>query len=174
MSEPTRTPTLWCLHILGPDDVIPAPSQAHAERAAQKVNEWAKKRLDDHAPRIEAVAAPWPHDAKSHADEVDTFIEQWLLPSGQVKALAQQPAAVDDIEAMREDAARYRWLRENCGYSGSGPHNGVQVIVYYADAGGGRHGIAYTGPCTRVGVIGIDCAIDKARAALRKQGAGHE
>ncbi|MEI2429159.1 hypothetical protein RDV84_23295 [Lysobacter yananisis] len=72
---------------------------------------------------------------------------------------------VTDSARDREDAERYRWLRQNCGYSGSGPHNGAQVIVYYADAGDGRHGIAYTGPSDRIGTMALDSAIDAARGA---------
>lgn len=67
-----------------------------------------------------------------------------------------------DYAGTKRDAERYRWLRENCGYSGSGNHTGAQVIVYYADAGGGKHGIAYTGPRQRVGIMALDDAIDAA------------
>lgn len=77
-----------------------------------------------------------------------------------------QPELVEFIRGLAQDAGRYRWLRENCGYSGSGPHTGAQVIVYYADAGDGRHGIAYTGPEHRVGIMAIDTAIDRAIDAM--------
>lgn len=77
-------------------------------------------------------------------------------------AVYASPAHTSDAR----DAARYRWLRENCGYAGSGPHNGAQVIVYYADVGKGKHGIAYTGPRQRVGIMALDDAID---AAMRQE-----
>jgi len=69
------------------------------------------------------------------------------------------------LREMKRDAERYRWLQQNCGYSGSGNHTGAQVIVYYADAGDGNHGIAYTGPRQRVGIVALDDAID---AAMRE------
>ncbi len=88
-----------------------------------------------------------------------------MLACRDVYVSTAPPSLGGEDKALREDAERYRWLRENCGYSGSGPHTGAQVIVYYADAGAGRHGIAYTGPRQRVGIVALDAAIDAARAA---------
>ncbi|UQA71923.1 hypothetical protein K1516_07385 [Stenotrophomonas maltophilia] len=78
---------LWCLHVLGMDDVHPAPSKAHAEKAAA----WHNEQFKDQAARlgisIEAKVVPWPHSAESHADGVAEFIPQWLIPQWQLDAL---------------------------------------------------------------------------------------
>lgn len=75
-------PTLWCLHILGPDDVHPAPSKEHAEVAAERFNQFILGRKDQHQhdPVCSAVVAPWPHSAASHAESVGKFMVEWLLP----------------------------------------------------------------------------------------------
>ena len=91
---------LWCLHVLGMDDVHPAPSKAHAEKAAA----WHNEQFKDQAARlgisIEAKVVPWPHSAESHADGVAEFIPQWLIPQWQLDALevnAKQPAQAVDL-----------------------------------------------------------------------------
>ena len=100
--------------------------------------------------------------AAAHAAEVghqSRCAQEWFYRFQKAEARA---------EAAERDAMRYRWLRENCGYSGSGPHTGAQVIVYYADVGNGKHGIAYTGPKQRVGIMAIDAAIDAAMATTEQ------
>ncbi len=69
---------LWCLHILGPDDVHPAPSKAHAEKAAALFNAHFDVIGDM---EVSAVVEPWPHSADSHAADVDKFCAEWLAPS---------------------------------------------------------------------------------------------
>lgn len=91
---------LWCLHVLGMDDAHPAPSKAHAEKAAA----WHNEQFKDQAARlgisIEAKAVPWPHSAESHAAGVAEFIPDWLIPQWQLDALeanAKQPAQAVDL-----------------------------------------------------------------------------
>lgn len=48
-------PALWCMHILGPDDVRPAPSKAHAEMAAAMHNEAFEERGERAGIMCEAV-----------------------------------------------------------------------------------------------------------------------
>lgn len=78
---------LWCLHILGPDDVHPAPSREHAERAAAAFNERFGPLATKDDVLMEAVAAPWPHDAESHAELVGQFIESWMIPRAHLAAI---------------------------------------------------------------------------------------
>lgn len=101
--QPVGVP-LWCLHVLGMDDVHPAPSKAHAEKAAA----WHNEQFKDQAARlgisIEAKVVPWPHSAESHAAGVAEFIPQWLIPQWQLDALeakADQPAQAVDLGAVR-------------------------------------------------------------------------
>ncbi len=86
--QPVGEP-LWCMHILGPDDVHAAPSKAHAEKAAAALNAFhaAREEQSEHDPKVEAVVAPWPHSAESHAESVADFIPGWLLPRWQVEAI---------------------------------------------------------------------------------------
>ncbi|HGM7097165.1 hypothetical protein JY407_05125 [Stenotrophomonas maltophilia] len=98
--QPVGQEPLWCLHVLGMDDVHPAPSKAHAEKAAA----WHNEQFKDQAARlgisIEAKVVPWPHSAESHAAGVAEFIPQWLIPQWQLDALeanAAPPAQAVDL-----------------------------------------------------------------------------
>ncbi|MEA9653040.1 hypothetical protein ABFU65_12205 [Xanthomonas campestris pv. raphani] len=91
--QPVGEP-LWCMHILGPDDVHAAPSKAHAEKAAAALNAFhaARAEQSEHHPKVEAVVAPWPHSVESHAESVADFIPGWLLPRWQVEAIQTNTA----------------------------------------------------------------------------------
>ena len=63
--------TLWCVHVLGADDVHPMASHAAAVANADALNMAVIGSLcQDVGILCFAYAAPWPHDAASHA--------QWL------------------------------------------------------------------------------------------------
>jgi len=105
--QPTGQGPLWCMHILGPDDVHAAPSKAHAEKAAAALNAFhaARQEQSEQDPKIEAVATLWPHSAESHAESVAAFIPGWMLPQWQVEAIrtnAPPARAVDhaDFKAL--------------------------------------------------------------------------
>jgi hypothetical protein len=72
---------LWCLHVLGPDSVIPMPDKATAEREAAKVNEFAevwKNRPDADPvtdPQMGGEAMVWPWEAERHAGMLPSVIE---------------------------------------------------------------------------------------------------
>lgn len=73
---------LWCVHVLGPDDVIAAPSEVEARRAVTHLEKFSRKL----APRAAAEglvgfqAAPWPHSAQAHAKDVVRFYTVTGLP----------------------------------------------------------------------------------------------
>lgn len=70
---------LWCLHVLGPDDVHPAPSKEEAERAAKFLSEY--YRDDPMDPPISFEAIPWMHSPESHAEGLKFFyVETGLSP----------------------------------------------------------------------------------------------
>ena len=56
--KPSNGEELWCLHILGPDDVHAAPSKEHAERAAERFNEIHGPVAASAGVMCRAVAAP--------------------------------------------------------------------------------------------------------------------
>ena len=70
--------TLWCVHVLGSDDVIAAPSHDAAVTHAHQVNRAVFSRVrEPNDVLCFAYAAPWPHSQKSHEDDV----KKWLQPN---------------------------------------------------------------------------------------------
>lgn len=70
---PADPAPLWCMHVLGPDDVYAMATQADAAATCAALNaEIAASGLvgAPGAPDIEAVVAQWPHSASSHADDL--------------------------------------------------------------------------------------------------------
>ena len=67
----------WCVHVLGPDDVMAAPSYTAAVIRAQDLN-VALHGKDDRPSDVLcfAVAAPWPHDHASHAESLRDWLKQ--------------------------------------------------------------------------------------------------
>jgi hypothetical protein len=58
----------WCVHVLGPDDVIAAPSHDAAVVRARTMNQELHGRARDVGDVLcFAYAAPWPHSAEDHA-----------------------------------------------------------------------------------------------------------
>ena len=69
--------TLWCVHVLGPDDVLAAPSHEAAAVHAHGINKAVFGRIgtpDDVL--CFAYAAPWPHSRESHAESVKNWLKQ--------------------------------------------------------------------------------------------------
>jgi hypothetical protein len=66
----------WCVYVPGPDDLIPMPDKATADRAAIRFNQWWKdyrtRRCNDDGvdlPDIPAaIVRPWPYDTDGHAE----------------------------------------------------------------------------------------------------------
>lgn len=71
---------LWCMHILGPDDVHAAPSKFHAEKAAAAFNERFGPISKETDVMCRAVVEPWPHSPESHAADVGKFCAEWFAP----------------------------------------------------------------------------------------------
>lgn len=78
----TSDEQLWCVHILGPDDVYPAPSKAEAERAvAHMQGFWQERHPADAAlGMIGFEAMPWPYSPGSHAKSVGEFYTEIGMP----------------------------------------------------------------------------------------------
>lgn len=67
---------LWCVHVLGPDDVMAAPSHNSAAITAHEMNKAFHGRVTTAADVLcFAYAAPWPHTPEDHAQAV----KQWLV-----------------------------------------------------------------------------------------------
>lgn len=93
-----QPPPLWCLHLLGPDDVHAAPSYEHAEKAVKRILEWeAERAAAPGTPSVNPVVAAWPYSASAHAEFVGDFIETFLVPKWQIEAL-------DRVEQLVRDA----------------------------------------------------------------------
>jgi hypothetical protein len=65
----------WCVHVKGPDDLIPAPSLELAEKASDLIN----AQFPDTASVIE-----WPYENDGHNDGLINFYEEF--PSLQEKS----------------------------------------------------------------------------------------
>lgn len=79
-------------------------------------------------------------------------------------ANARATRAEAELAAVREDAERYRWLRDNCVPCGGDeevPHARIRVCL--GRKGKNIHWFDLIGPRNRVGVISLDAAIDAAR-----------
>jgi hypothetical protein len=100
-------PTLWCVCVQGPDDVIPAPDFDTARRWANRMNALtdaaAKRRIDDeHMPICNSVVIRWPHDAASHA-EGPSDDDKWLLNEEEPAPLMQTWQPI--VTAPKDEAA---------------------------------------------------------------------
>jgi hypothetical protein len=69
--------TLWCVHVLGPDDVHAAPSHLAAVTHAHELNKHLYSRADKKCDDIMcfSYAAPWPHSKESHAKAVVNWLK---------------------------------------------------------------------------------------------------
>lgn len=63
-----KTETLWCMHVLGPDDVHAAPSKEAAQRACDRYYAHFGDQYPDVLLRF--VVAEWPHSPESHAEDL--------------------------------------------------------------------------------------------------------
>lgn len=68
---------LWCVHVLGPDDVMAAPSHDAAVVHARELNKAVFSRVEPHDDVLcFAYAAPWPYSADSHAESLKNWLKQ--------------------------------------------------------------------------------------------------
>lgn len=66
----------WCVHILGPDDVLAAPSHEAAVVHARELNKSIQKKYaGPNDVLCFAYAAPWPHDKEAHAEAVNNWLK---------------------------------------------------------------------------------------------------
>lgn len=68
---------LWCVHVLGPDDVYAAPCHDAAVVRAREMN----KSLHGRAGSPDdvlcfAYAAPWPHSREAHSEDVTKWMTE--------------------------------------------------------------------------------------------------
>lgn len=67
---------LWCVHILGPDDVLAAPSHDAAMVHARELNKALHGKASAPADILcFAYAAPWPHSRDDHAEAVKNWLK---------------------------------------------------------------------------------------------------
>ena len=68
---------LWCVHVLGPDDVLAAPSHDAAATHAREWNKVLHSRVGSPDDVLcFAYAAPWPHTPEAHAEAVKGWLQQ--------------------------------------------------------------------------------------------------
>ncbi len=66
---------LWCIHVLGPDDVIAAPSHAAAVEGAEKLNKalWSRENSPDDILCF-SFADVWPWSDEQHSEDVKNYV----------------------------------------------------------------------------------------------------
>jgi hypothetical protein len=68
---------LWCVHVLGSDDVMAAPSHSAAATHAHELNKALFARRSTPTDVLcFAYAAPWPHSREAHADDVKNWLKE--------------------------------------------------------------------------------------------------
>lgn len=68
--------TLWCVHVLGPDEVMAAPSHDAAVTHAHELNKAVFGRVTTPSDILcFAYAAPWPHSKASHAEDLQNWLK---------------------------------------------------------------------------------------------------
>lgn len=69
--EANANRVLWCVHVIGPDDVYAAPSHAAAVEQAGKLNQalWSRPNVPDDVTCF-AFADTWPWSAEQHAEDM--------------------------------------------------------------------------------------------------------
>lgn len=65
---------LWCVHTLGPDDVMAAPSHLAAVTHAHELNKAVFGRREPNDVLCFSYAAPWPHSKDAHAADVANWL----------------------------------------------------------------------------------------------------
>ena len=81
---------LFCIHILGPDDLIAAPSELQATDAADEFNRVFGPQATDKDVMLEAREGTWPYGAESHAHSLAKDWPQYadLAKAGRRRRLA--------------------------------------------------------------------------------------
>lgn len=63
--------TLWCCHVVGPDDLHAARDFEHAVAMARQINERFKNNpADENDPVLRGEVTLWPWDAETHAADL--------------------------------------------------------------------------------------------------------
>jgi hypothetical protein len=88
-------PTLWALHVQGPDDIVAEPDRGSAERNAAQLNDWYESvtKRDDYDPemfpRVHAEVIEWPFSPQAHVDALaeqaePEIVDVAIAPDGEV------------------------------------------------------------------------------------------
>ena len=71
IAEANANLTLWCVHVLGSDDLFAKATHAEAVENAAALNRAIHGRDDPPGDILcFAYAAPWPHSPESHAEDM--------------------------------------------------------------------------------------------------------
>ena len=67
---PPEDTGLWCIHLSGPDDLIPMPNRTMADRQADRFNQWwsTYRGERDVLPVLSAEVISWPSAPADHAE----------------------------------------------------------------------------------------------------------
>jgi len=66
---------LWCVHIIGPDDLYAAPSKEEAEERVAAQNDWINNDPKLRESGIQAEVLIWPYTSESHTESLTHWRE---------------------------------------------------------------------------------------------------
>jgi hypothetical protein len=125
---------LWCIHHIGPDDMMAAPDF----ETAWKWAEWGNKTFAEHADISRFVVAVWPWDAGRHAADLPRSIAEWTLPAASVPA-----ASAGDKYLVWSNEHSAWWGRDRCGYTriiaNAGRYDRAEALSIAGTRDGGWH-----------------------------------
>lgn len=68
---PAEPPVLWCVHVIGPDDLYAFPTLAAAQENAKALTAFMERQPKSiHDPICIPVVTVWPHSPESHAADL--------------------------------------------------------------------------------------------------------
>lgn len=122
MTDTVNAPLLWSMHILGPDDMYPAPDLATAFKWCEYVNSELAPRTPDVL--CAAIPALWDGTPEQHAKSLPEAMKGWAVPA-QPKApkVEQEPAGYIDpnvLQGMRVGRYRDATIYPTCSSAGVG------------------------------------------------------
>lgn len=100
-STPVPAP-LWCAHVRGPDDLVPAPDYASAVAMCDAIAEIDRKHAgDENMPRVSAVPLIWSGTREQHSK----YLAERYLPGADYPIALGAPPAPDYKSIFADDVA---------------------------------------------------------------------
>lgn len=99
---------LWAMHVIGPDDIYPAPDFETAVQWCAEQNAAFAKSSAETGVLAAFVPALWPLSAEAHAEGLAASVAGWTLPAQPLSNTQELVAGIDAVrpETTSEHIAR--------------------------------------------------------------------